>query len=77
MSLTVKKLEAPSPCRWEQFVEVEHNEVLFQVYFLFDIEGVEDHTIIYRINDEDVDEKNVPDEVTSFVEDFTYQGLFN
>lgn len=75
MSITLKLKELPVACRWEAYLEVEHEGVLFEVVFLFDAEGVEDHTIQYSIDNEEIDEKDVPEAVSNYVETLSYEDL--
>jgi hypothetical protein len=48
----------------------------YEVGFLFDEEGVEDHTITYWVDDVQItDERVVPDEITDYVMSLSYDEL--
>jgi hypothetical protein len=76
MSITLKHIELPVACRWEAYIEVEHEGVIFEVVFLFDAEGVEDHTIQYLINGEEINLDKCPEAVSNYVETLSYEDLF-
>jgi hypothetical protein len=70
------KRTKPTACRWETTLTIFNENKNYEVSFLFDEEGVEDHTIAYWIDDVQItDERVVPDEVTNYVMGLEYNDL--
>jgi hypothetical protein len=70
------KRTKPTACRWETTLTIFNENKNYEVSFLFDEEGVEDHTISYWVDDIQVtDERVVPDEITNYVMGLGYNDL--
>jgi hypothetical protein len=70
------KRTQPTACRWEMSLTIFSESKTYEVGFLFDEEGVEDHTITYWVDDVQItDERVVPDEITDYVMSLSYDEL--
>lgn len=70
------KRTKPTACRWETSLTIFSGGKTYEVGFLFDEEGVEDHTISYWVDDTQItDERVVPDEITNYVMGLEYNDL--
>lgn len=70
------KREKPVACRWEMTMEMFVNGQNLKVGFLFDEEGVEDHTITWWKHDKQImNEDIIPEMAFNYVRGLSYQEL--
>ena len=67
----------PVACRWDGHMEVDYEGDTYAAEFLFDVEGVETHTVVYYVNGEELDEKEVPTAVSDYIESLSYRDMFD
>ncbi len=72
--VNLKKMDAPTPCRWYQNFTVEFEGVNYTIQLLSDDEGVEDTNVNFWIegDEEEIDRDEVPVEVLDFVVELTF-----